>query len=387
MTYFGSQYFTISDTCCTAGKVICPIRLKWREIRNTACINKISRLGFSHDRSNFPPSLARLLTHCVLQITRDGNNCMERWRSGNSLLAIFLPQIFPPLVNSSADILQAGCGFLPEDVGPGLLLEQSGGGQRRPHGTVADQVVGRQRSTLLRYCIQHLFVGGAESLVWRRVAGLWWLVDADGLKGHSWFRVTQRGATAPVLSWERLFALGQGVVLQRLSVHRARFCREAAVPVVVERVGLQTSWDLVNDPVVCCGGWGAAVWGLAVQWSPRPHCRINLSTDVCGGKTVVLLRRHSFRWRARCLRGERLLSWGVISRSKAIQGNQKCLQGSKHSLLTHKNITSGSLHSPTVLLSVHVNRTLSWRRTWVLSGVRFTSTEDGETVTLSVRMG
>lgn len=172
MAYFGGQYFTISDTCCTAGKAIYPIRLKWREIRNAACINKISRLGFSHDRSNFPPSPSLSLSLAVLQITRNGNNCTERWRSGNSLLAIFLPQIFPPLVNSGADILQAGCGFLPEDVGPGLLLEQSGGGQWCPHGAAADQVVGRQRSTFLRYCIRDLFVGGARRLVRRRAADL-----------------------------------------------------------------------------------------------------------------------------------------------------------------------------------------------------------------------
>lgn len=114
-----------------------PIRHRCLEIRNTARINKISRLGFSHDRSNFPPGLS------VLQITRNGNNCTERRRSGNSLLTVFLPQIFPPLVNGGANVLQAGCGFFPKDFSSGLLLEQGGGGWRCPHGTVADQVIGR----------------------------------------------------------------------------------------------------------------------------------------------------------------------------------------------------------------------------------------------------
>lgn len=56
----------------TAGKVIYPIRLEWREIRNAACINKISRLVVSHDRSNFPPSLSRSLAPCP------ANN--KRWK-------------------------------------------------------------------------------------------------------------------------------------------------------------------------------------------------------------------------------------------------------------------------------------------------------------------
>lgn len=181
----------------------------------------------------------------VLQITRDGNNCTERWRSGNSLLALFLPQIFPPLVNGGADILQAGRGLLPQDVGPGLPLEQSGGGQRCPRGPAADQVVGRQRGAFLRDGVGRLFAGGAQ-----RPVDVWCLEDADGLKGQSWDGVRQSRPAAPVSRWQLLSALvgGRDGALPSLGWLLSRVCfgRRTANSLVERH-----SWDGGNDPVLC----------------------------------------------------------------------------------------------------------------------------------------
>lgn len=73
----------------------------------------------------------------------------SRVKSGNLLLAVFLPEAFPSLFHSSCDILRTGSWVHLEDLRSGVLLKQRKGRRGLTHGAVADQLVGCQLGHLV----------------------------------------------------------------------------------------------------------------------------------------------------------------------------------------------------------------------------------------------
>lgn len=121
-------------------------------------------------------------------------------KSGNPLLSVLLPQVFPFLLHGSGDVLECGCGLLLENRCPGLPLKQGGRGQWGLHGTVIDQVVGRQRRPFLRYSVGHLFARAALTLgldLAKVTAPSSGQVDLDGLQWLACGRVRQSRSSAP----------------------------------------------------------------------------------------------------------------------------------------------------------------------------------------------